>query len=151
MDRNTQVMKNRVFNWDMPEEPEAVPLPPEAEFYAIRSKDGKWLRRKGYSGGGKSWVDDIADARLYGKPGPAKGQVTYWSKHAAEYGVPELVKLTVTKVEVIPQEDRVEKAKKAKAHRKLKAEAAKHRRELKNAQTALDAAKERLAQLEANT
>lgn len=42
------------------------------DFYAVRNRDGKWLRSKGYGGFGKCWVDDISAAKIYGKPGPAK-------------------------------------------------------------------------------
>ena len=50
--------------------------------YAIQSQDGKWFRAKGYGGAGNSWVDDIKNARIYGKPGPARAQertVNYYS------------------------------------------------------------------------
>ena len=37
------------------------------KLYAVRSKDGKYFRAKGYGGYGESWVDDIKNARLYKK------------------------------------------------------------------------------------
>jgi hypothetical protein len=63
----------------------------ELNFYAVRSKDGKWLRAKGYGGSGKSWVDEMSKAKIYANPGPAKAQITFWAKNYPEYGVPELV------------------------------------------------------------
>jgi hypothetical protein len=79
----------------------------ELEFYAVRSKDGKWFRTKGYQGYGNSWVDDIAKARIYAKPGPATTQVTYWAKHYPQYGVPDLVRIKTGKVEYLDQSDAV--------------------------------------------
>ena len=34
----------------------------DLKLYAVQSKDGKWLRAKGYSGSGNSWVENIEDA-----------------------------------------------------------------------------------------
>lgn len=77
--------------------------------YAVRSKDGKWFRRKGYSGYGDSWVDDIKRARIYGKPGPARAQITFWAENYPSHGVPDLVALKVTDMEVLDEAQRLEK------------------------------------------
>jgi len=81
----------------------------DLNFYAVRNKRDKWLRRKGYSGYGESWVDDITQARIYSKPGPAKAQVTFWGKHYPKYGIPDLVRITTGICEYIDQTDRVTK------------------------------------------
>lgn len=50
-------------------------------FYTVRSQDGKWLRAKrhGYNSfdSNGSWTEDLAEAKIYSKPGPAKTQVTF--------------------------------------------------------------------------
>ena len=89
----------------------------EMSFYAVRSQDGKWLRAKkhhnAYRGefdSNGSWTDNIAEAKIYGKPGPAKSQVTFWGTNYPEYGVPDLVRIVSGKCEFLDQEDRVKKA-----------------------------------------
>ena len=91
---------------------EEIPL----NFYAVRSQDGKWMKRKKtfniYSGGGtsdSSWTESIVEAKIYTKPGPAKAQITWWSTNYPSYGVPELVRITVGKCEYIDQTARVSK------------------------------------------
>ncbi len=79
----------------------------ELTFYAVRSKDGKWFRTKGYQGSGNSWVEDIARARIYAKPGPAMTQVTFWAKNYPQYGVPDLVRIKIGSVEYLDQSDEV--------------------------------------------
>lgn len=76
-------------------------------FYAVRSKDGKWFRSKGLYGSGESWVDDLTHAKIYSKPGPAKSQITFWAKNYPEYGVPDLVRITTGVCEYLDQTDRV--------------------------------------------
>jgi len=51
----------------------------ELTFYIIKSKDGKYLRAKGYQGYGNNWVDDIKSAKVYQKIGPARSNVTFWA------------------------------------------------------------------------
>jgi hypothetical protein len=80
-------------------------------FYAVRSRDGKWLRKKGYMGGGNSWVDNITNAKIYGKPGPAKAQITFWANNYPEHGIPDLVLITSGVCNYLDQSDRVKKLK----------------------------------------
>jgi hypothetical protein len=100
----------------------------ELNFYAVRSKDGKWLRAKGYGGSGKSWVDEMSKAKIYANPGPAKAQITFWAKNYPEYGVPELVQITTATCNFIDQEDRVKEA-------ITKQEIEEHRRKLRRLET----------------
>ena len=79
-------------------------------FYAVKSQDGRWFRSKGYMGSGNSWVTDIMKAKFYTNPGPAKSQVTFWSKNYPEMGIPFLVRISLGKIEYIEQQDRVVKA-----------------------------------------
>lgn len=76
-------------------------------FYAVRSQDGKWLRSKGYGGGGESWVEDITKAKIYSKPGTAKAQITFWAKNYPKFGIPDLVKITTGVCEYLDQTERV--------------------------------------------
>ena len=76
-------------------------------FYAVRSKDGKQFRSKGYGGSGESWVDDVTKAKIYSKVGPAKTQITFWAKKYPEYGIPDLVRITTGVCEYLDQTERV--------------------------------------------
>lgn len=119
----------------------------ELKLYAIKSKNGKWYKSRGRSGFGYRWVDDIADARIYNKPGPAKGIVTHWGKNYPEHETPDLVEITCTDFKVIDQSDRVKSAK-AKEEIKLAAELAKRReKEIKKAQEDMALAEKRLKEL----
>lgn len=82
---------------------EEIPL----NFYAVRSKDGKWLRAKGYGGSGESWVTDIAKAKIYGNTRAPKSQITFWANNYPKFGVPDLVRITMGKCEYLDQEARV--------------------------------------------
>ena len=92
------------------------------EFYVVRNKEGKYLRSKGYSGYGQSWVSELKKAKVYTKKNGATGQITYWATHYPEYGVPELIPLTCTLGEPIPQEERLDKIRKKKELEKAKSE-----------------------------
>lgn len=98
----------------------------ELNFYAVRSKDGKFLRAKKHSYGsfdtGKSWTEKIAEARIWTKPGPARSQCTWWSSNYPSFGSPDLVLITTGKCLIINEDDRVEKAKKKKKIENLERE-----------------------------
>jgi hypothetical protein len=80
------------------------------EFYVVRSKDGKFLRSKGYSGSGNSWVTELSKAKVYTKKGPASAQITFWATNYPQYGIPDLIPLTATLGEPIDQTERVQKS-----------------------------------------
>ncbi len=82
----------------------------EIHLYAVRSKDGKWLRSKGQNGYGESWVDDFSKAKVWNRPGPAKGQVTFWGSNYPQYGVPDLVEIVSGTCNYLDQTERVMKS-----------------------------------------
>lgn len=82
----------------------------ELELYVVRNKDGKYFRSKGYGGYGNNWVDELKRARIYAKIGPARSQVSFWGTNYPQYGIPEIVVLTVSASKVLVEEDRVKKA-----------------------------------------
>jgi hypothetical protein len=92
-------------------------------FYAVRSQDGKWLRAKkhGYNSfdTSGSWTENISEAKIYGKPGPAKTQITFWGNNYPKFGIPDLVKITTGECQYLDQEDRVKKAGVTKQKAKL--------------------------------
>jgi hypothetical protein len=83
--------------------------------YAVRNSQGQYFKAKGYSGSGASWVDDINKARIYGRTGGARGTITWFATNHPKYPTPDLIKLTVTGIEVMDETKRVEKAKQKKA------------------------------------
>ena len=81
--------------------------------YVVRSSTGKFFRAKGYAGYagyGSTWVDDINSAKIYGKIGPARSRVTWFTNNYPNYPIPDLIKLTVSNIEVIDESARVNKA-----------------------------------------
>lgn len=91
-------------------------------FYVVRSKDGKYLRSKGYGGSGDSWVETLDKAKVWNKIGGANGQVTWWTRNYPEYGIPDVIPLTATIGEALNQDERVAKALKKMALSKAKGE-----------------------------
>lgn len=85
----------------------------ELKLYVLRSKDGKYFKSKGYQGIGASWRDEIGDAKVYAKPGPARSQVTWWATHFPQFGVPDLLEITITEdnIKVLNETSRVDKVK----------------------------------------
>jgi len=111
--------------------------------YAVRNSSGQYFRAKGYHGQGATWVNDINKAKIYGGTGGARGTITWMANAFPKYPILDLIKLTVSGIEVVDEKDRVLKTqiKKAKAEEQRKAAQAK--RELENA-------KKKLAEAEAN-
>lgn len=79
------------------------------EFYAVRNREGQWFHRKGYSGTGDSWVEDVLQARIYNKIGHARRQVTFFAKNWPSFGVPEIVVFKVAEHHVIDETERFKK------------------------------------------
>lgn len=90
----------------------------DLNFYTVRSQDGRWLRAKkhGYNSldHGRSWTDDLTEAKIYSKPGPAKSQITFWANNYPTFGVPDLVQITTGVCLFLDQENRVKDAIKKK-------------------------------------
>lgn len=91
----------------------------ELDLYVVCNRNGQFLRAKGYGGSGEKWVNEINKARIYPKIGTARAQVTWFANNYPQYGVPKIVKLTCTGIEVLDEKERVKKSQKAKAKREL--------------------------------
>lgn len=83
--------------------------------YAVRNRDKKYFRAKGYGGTGDTWVDSLSKARIYPKVGPARAQVTFFANNYPKFGIPDLVALLVTDVVVVNEKERVKESQKRKA------------------------------------
>lgn len=112
--------------------------------YVVRNEKGQFFRAKGYGGGGATWVDDINKAKIYSHTGGARGTITWFANNYPKYPTLELIKLTVTGLEVMDETARVKKAqeKKAKQEAKRKQRQAEYKlaeaeRNLKEAQEVL--------------
>lgn len=81
----------------------------ELKFYAVRNREGQWFHRKGYSHYGETWAEDVEQARIYNKIGPARAQVTFFAKSWPSFGVPEIVVFKVSESYVINEEERFRK------------------------------------------
>ena len=119
----------------------------DLKFYAVRSKNGKWLRAKGYSGSGESWVTDILDAKIYPKMSNAIRQITWWSNHSPDYGIPEMVEFSITTGTIIDESDRVKKSMEKKKQKKEMAEINQRKWDLKRAEDKLKEAQEKYNEL----
>jgi hypothetical protein len=115
-------------------------VPIDAEIYAVRNKEGKWFRSKGYRGIGNSWVNSLGKAKIYGNITPARRIVTFFATKYPEYGVPDIILLKVIEGEVIDETARVEEAKRKKKEKIEKAELRKRKREFKKAKEQLEKA-----------
>ena len=82
------------------------------ELYIIRNQEGKFFRSVGYHGYGKSWVDDIVDAKIYLKIGPARSRCTWWTIEYPDYGIPDIIKFSINYKDgiVMDESDRVKKS-----------------------------------------
>jgi len=94
----------------------------ELEFFAVRNQEGQWFHRKGYSGYGETWVEDVLQARIYNKIGPARAQVTFFAKNYPSFGIPDIVAFKVTESYVMDEADRVKKKMEAEERKKKKRE-----------------------------
>ena len=85
----------------------------ELNFYTVRSKDGKFLRAKKHSftnlDTGKSWTDNILEAKIYSKIGPARSQCSWWAKNYPNFGIPDLILISTGKCFIVNEESRVKK------------------------------------------
>ena len=116
--------------------------------YAVRNRDGKYFRAKGFGGCGETWVDSLNKARIYPKPGPARSQVTFFANNYPKFGVPDLVELHVTEVVVLAERERVKKSQDRKAKEEA-ADAERHAQwEKEQAQIKLNEAQTTLKRLQ---
>jgi len=109
--------------------------------YVVRNREGKFFRRKGFGGGGDSWVEDIRKARIFGKIAGARAVVGFFSKQAAQYGLPEIVPMVALICKPIDETERIRV-------RDEKAKETALRREERKTMAEIDAARDRLANLQ---
>lgn len=93
-------------------------MEPILKLYAVRNKDGKYFRAKGFGGYGDTWVDDIRKAKIYPKIGQAKSRCTWFANEYPKYGIPDVIEFSVTSAQVLDQTEQVAKAK-AKKEKKI--------------------------------
>lgn len=79
--------------------------------FAVRSHDGKWFRAKGQNGYGDSWVPGVKNAKIYGKIGPARSCVTFWTNKYPNIPSPVIVEIVAEKGIVHDEQKRLGKAK----------------------------------------
>lgn len=120
------------------------------EFFAVRSKDGKYFRSVGFSGR-SNWVDDIKKAKIYPKIGGARGRVTWFAKNYPEYGVPDIIKITANQAVILNEAERVDKAIKSKEEKELKRQKEQAKRKLKAAEDEFIRASENLRKIKNET
>ena len=110
--------------------------------YVVRNKEGKFFRPVGFGGMGEHWQAGLSRAKFYSKIGPAKSQVTFSSKHYPEFGVPDILEITLdpSKAKVIDMASITIKSLEKQASRTAHAAAVKIQQEI-------DALSEKLAKL----
>lgn len=82
--------------------------------FMVRSQDGKWFRAKGQHGYGDSWVEDIKQAKIYGRIGPARSCVSFWTNKYPSFGSPVIVEIVAEKGIIRDEQDRLKKVKEKK-------------------------------------
>lgn len=91
-----------------------VKFSPALELYIVQNLEGDYFHAIGYGGGGKSWVNDINKAKIYTKIGQARSRVTWFFDNYPNFGIPNIIKLTVNGGVILKEDDRVKKAIKKK-------------------------------------
>lgn len=119
----------------------------DLKFYAVRSKDGKWLRAKGFGGGGDNWVENITKARIYPRIGPARTQVTFWTNNYPDFGIPDIVELHCNFGTILNEDDRVKKVIEKKKQNEINNEIWRSEMRIKSAQKELEEAQKKLSLL----
>jgi len=117
------------------------------KFYAVRNKEGKWFRAKGYGGYGETWVEELNRARIYNKPRAARSQISYFANNYTGYGVPDLVEFSVGEIKIIDETQRVADVKKKKEIAAEKAKFWQHQWEVDEAKRNLAEAQKKLKEL----
>lgn len=117
----------------------------ELILYTVQNSEGHWFRR--YGGYGKTWVEDFSKARIYNRIGPARGIISFFANHYKDFPTPKLVELTIGKITVIDETERVviQKQKKEIARERRSINA--REQQLLRVQEDLYAAQERLKKL----
>ena len=115
--------------------------------YAVSNSKGQFFRAKGYNGSGATWVDDINQAQIEGKIGSARATITWFANYQPKYQTPDLLKLTVTGIEVLDETQRVKKAQEKKAKEEAYRKEAQAKQAIEYAEKNLKEAQERLNQL----
>lgn len=115
--------------------------------YAVRNREGRWFRSKGYGGYGETWTADIGKAKLYTKIGQARGRVTFFANKWPEHGTPDIVEFVAAEQAVLPEAERVQKATAKKAEQEAARKVRQHKAEIERATRDKQDAEERLAKL----
>ena len=116
-------------------------------FYVVRNKEWKYFRAKGVNGRGKTWTDSLETARIYAKVAPARGIASFFASAYPAFGIPDVVRMEVGKIEVLDESERVAAAVEKKRLAKEKADLRNKEYRLKQAQDAVDQAKIKLDKL----
>lgn len=115
--------------------------------YAVRNREGRWFRSKGYGGYGETWTPEIGKAKLYTKIGQARGRVTFFANKWPEFGTPDIVEFVATEQAVLPEAERVQRATAKKAEQEAARKVRQHAAEVERATRDKQDAEERLARL----
>jgi hypothetical protein len=75
--------------------------------YIVQSQDLKYYKSRGQYSDKSRWVDNMEDAKIYTKIGPARGTVTYFATTFPEYGTPRILVCDVIIDYVLHEVDRV--------------------------------------------
>jgi len=115
-----------------------------ATFYAVRNHEGKYYRTydKNRSSG---WKDNLEDAKLWTRIGPARAKITALSHGRGP--VPELVEFVVREVNVVDQTARVAAAKAKREREEAERKAAEKKWRLQEAERELAEAQRRVEKL----
>lgn len=122
-------------------------MEPLLKMYAVQNLEGKYFRSKGYQGYGKNWVDELDKAKIYAKLGQARARVTWFSTNHSEYGIPNIVILSVTMITILNEEERVNKSINKKQNVEENRKKRRAKRDLENAEFILNEAQKNLDKL----
>jgi len=119
-------------------------------FFAVRNREGKWYRARGFGGSGDSWVDTFGHARIYHSAASARRVVGFWYKNYPEYGIPEIVRFTATVAEVLDEAARIAEKEATEERRAQNREVNRAKRKISKLKKEQKEAEKKLAEMQKN-
>lgn len=116
----------------------------EFKLYVVRNAEGMFFRAKGRDGRGKSWVNSLDTARIYGKIRPARATISWYANNVKDMPTPQLVEIIINEnsFAVLDETKRIEKMKEKRRTEKERNDVYRKRLALEHAERAYEQSKE---------
>lgn len=91
----------------------SVDLPEIQTFYAIRNSSGQFYKTYSNSSG-RGWVNELKRAKIWSNKSQAHSILTRLANERPKESIPDLVEFSVSRINIVPQQERVAKAREKK-------------------------------------